>query len=122
LEARGWRFETRKLMNKRKVPTSPYCVQHFGSILEILYSRADDTLAEQSRRRPAKPMGSPRVGSNPTGVVYENMIARPFLPIYVRACSSWTYLAHMNLQPCLLPIKHGHQDDLRPHAVACNES
>ena len=27
-----------------------------------------DTLAERSRRRPAKPMGSPRVGSNPTGV------------------------------------------------------
>ena len=27
-----------------------------------------DTLAERPRRRPAKPMGSPRVGSNPTGV------------------------------------------------------
>ena len=27
-----------------------------------------DTLAECLRRRPAKPMGSPRVGSNPTGV------------------------------------------------------
>ena len=30
---------------------------------------AEDTLAERLRRRPAKPMGSPRVGSNPTGVV-----------------------------------------------------
>ncbi len=30
---------------------------------------ASDTLAEWLRRRPAKPMGSPRVGSNPTGVV-----------------------------------------------------
>ena len=29
---------------------------------------ARDTLAEWLRRRPAKPMGSPRVGSNPTGV------------------------------------------------------
>ena len=29
----------------------------------------NDTLAERLRRRPAKPMGSPRVGSNPTGVV-----------------------------------------------------
>ena len=29
----------------------------------------DDTLAEWLRRRPAKPMGSPCVGSNPTGVV-----------------------------------------------------
>ncbi len=28
----------------------------------------EDTLAEWLRRRPAKPMGSPRVGSNPTGV------------------------------------------------------
>ena len=28
-----------------------------------------DTLAERLRRRPAKPMWSPRVGSNPTGVV-----------------------------------------------------
>ena len=27
-----------------------------------------DTLAEWLRRRPAKPMGSPCVGSNPTGV------------------------------------------------------
>ena len=31
-----------------------------------------DTLAERLRRRPAKPMGSPRVGSNPTGVVSIN--------------------------------------------------
>ena len=29
---------------------------------------AEDTLAERLRLRPAKPMGSPRVGSNPTGV------------------------------------------------------
>ena len=29
----------------------------------------DDTLAEWLRRRPAKPMGSPCVGSDPTGVV-----------------------------------------------------
>ena len=31
------------------------------------------TLAEWLRRRPAKPMGSPRVGSNPTGVVFANV-------------------------------------------------
>ena len=31
-------------------------------------SFATDTLAERLRRRSAKPMGSPRVGSNPTGV------------------------------------------------------
>ena len=29
-----------------------------------------DTLAEWLRRRPAKPVGSARVGSNPTGVVF----------------------------------------------------
>ena len=38
-----------------------------GSLWKLL---ADDTLAEWLRRRPAKPMGSPRVGSNPTGVVF----------------------------------------------------
>ena len=32
------------------------------------FLHAQDTLAERLRRRPAKPMGSPRVGSNPTGV------------------------------------------------------
>ena len=37
-----------------------------GNISSI---KAQDTLAERLRRRPAKSMGSPRVGSNPTGVV-----------------------------------------------------
>ena len=31
---------------------------------------ARDTLAEWLRCQPAKPMGSPRVGSNPTGVEF----------------------------------------------------
>ena len=31
------------------------------------FAYTKDTLAEWPRRRPAKPMGSPRVGSNPTG-------------------------------------------------------
>ena len=31
---------------------------------------ADDTLAERLKRRPAKPMGSPPMGSNPTDVVF----------------------------------------------------
>ena len=39
-----------------------------NTILEPCFTFADDTLAERLRRRPAKPMGSPRVGSNPTGV------------------------------------------------------
>jgi hypothetical protein len=32
------------------------------------WQHAEDSLAERLRRRPAKPMGLPRVGSNPTGV------------------------------------------------------
>jgi hypothetical protein len=32
------------------------------------WQHAEDSLAERLRRRPAKPMGFPRVGSNPTGV------------------------------------------------------
>ena len=35
-----------------------------------LLEKFKDTLAEWLRRRPAKPMGSPRVGSNPIGVVF----------------------------------------------------
>ena len=38
-------------------------------LAQQLLPLAEDTLAEWLRRRPAKPMGSPRVGSNPTGVV-----------------------------------------------------
>ena len=38
------------------------------------YEHALDTLAERLRRRPAKPMGSARVGSNPTGVVFEILV------------------------------------------------
>ena len=32
------------------------------------WSPTSDAFAERLRPRPAKPMGSPRVGSNPTGV------------------------------------------------------
>ena len=35
-----------------------------------------DTLAEWLRRRPAKPMGSPCVGSNPTGVVFRDQLCK----------------------------------------------
>ena len=41
---------------------------HSATALHIAFGK--DTLAEWLRRRPAKPMGSPRVGSNPTGVVF----------------------------------------------------
>ena len=46
---------------------------------------SSDTLAEWLRRRPAKPMGSPRVGSNPTGVDFVCAVSR-FLA-FSRFCS-----------------------------------
>ena len=52
--------QTSKALHMLKTSTSDVRVQSAGS--------AEDTLAERLRRRPAKPMGSPRVGSNPTGV------------------------------------------------------
>ena len=39
-----------------------------GQLNCLISSCFKDTLAERLRRRPAKPMGSARVGSNPTGV------------------------------------------------------
>ena len=39
-----------------------------GSGKQLTADCPEDTLAERLRRRPAKPMGSPRVGSNATGV------------------------------------------------------
>ena len=50
----------------------------------------DDTLAEWLRRRPAKPMGSPCVGSNPTGVVFASA-RRPRLEQAKRpiVCDAW---------------------------------
>jgi hypothetical protein len=53
--------------------------------------RANDTLAEWLRRRPAKPMGSPRVGSNPTGVGLQLAALRRFdsatVDVQKRGCS-----------------------------------
>ena len=46
--------------------TAQSCLRIRGLVRNVF----KDTLAERLRRRPAKPMGSPRVGSNPTGVVY----------------------------------------------------
>ena len=43
-----------------------YAIEHESIQSKV---RGMDTLAEWLRRRPAKPMGSPRVGANPTGVV-----------------------------------------------------
>ena len=40
------------------------------------HSFSKDTLAEWLRRRPAKPMGSPRVGSNPTDVDFHRVLTQ----------------------------------------------
>ena len=44
-------------------------------IVSVTCDPSLDTLAERLRRRPAKPMGSPRVGSNPTGVDIPSVLA-----------------------------------------------
>ena len=48
-----------------------------ASPCHVLHSfhRSKDTLAEWPRRRPAKPMGSPRVASNPRGVALWKLLA-----------------------------------------------
>ena len=48
------------------LPQKSFLAEQIGPAVPPL---AEDTLAERLRRRPAKPMGSPRVGSDPTGVV-----------------------------------------------------
>ena len=50
-----------------------------------------DSLAERLRRRPAKPMGSPRVGSNPTGVV--SLLCIVSLPAHAHA--QYRLFAHL---------------------------
>ena len=44
--------------------------EHLNRASILFYTFVNDTLAEWLRRRPAKPMGSPCVGSNPTGVAF----------------------------------------------------
>ena len=39
-----------------------------GNLFYYLSNHSNDTLAERLRRQPAKPMGSSRVGLNPTGL------------------------------------------------------
>ena len=71
------------------------------AIREAAEMRPDDTLAEWLRRRPAKPMGSPRVGSNPTGVVFATPWPEQPLRLPTRAVNRdvafrrrWALVAH----------------------------
>ena len=52
----------------RPCPDAPH-LEGANTLITSACRQATDTLAERLRRRPAKPMGSPRVGSNLTGVV-----------------------------------------------------
>ena len=71
---------------------------------------SQDTLAEQLRRRPAKPMGSPRVGSNPTGVACpggpaqhsRHMLDRAGRAPPSRHCRDWRRQAFLPSAPAAL--------------------
>ena len=52
----------------RKWNKVPFCQNSANK--NYKFCSSSDTLAEWLRRRPAKPMGSPRAGSNPAGVAY----------------------------------------------------
>ena len=67
-------------------------------VLLLLFHNPCDTLAEWLRRRPAKPMGSARVGSNPTGVVLNKSAF-----VAVRAVVETIYASteHMLLNMCM---------------------
>ena len=68
-------LHARMQLDNRRAPNCKRLMLHFASGAQRSSSptekltHPDDTLAEWLRRRPAKPMGSPCVGSNPTGVV-----------------------------------------------------
>ena len=60
-------------------------------------------MAERLRRRPAKPMGCPRVGSNPTGVVWHSLVFCMYHPmstcckpsiLFGSRCIVWILLWH----------------------------
>ena len=67
-------MRARNLKRAGFVPRAPAWTRSLwqteGWIRKEKRSPSDDTLAEWLRRRPAKPMGSPCVGSNPTGVAF----------------------------------------------------
>ena len=56
--------------------------RHAGARAFTFQTCTNDTLAERLRRRPAKPMGSPCVGSNPTGVVSDVALPLHKSPAY----------------------------------------
>ena len=86
-------------------------------VLLLLCSNQCNTLAEWLRCRPAKPMGSTRVGSNPTGVVLNKSAF-----VAVRAVVETIYASteHMLLNMCMeagiRAAKHKACQDLYMHA------
>ena len=78
-------LHARMQLDNRRAPNCKRLMLHFASGAQRSSSptekltHPDDTLAEWLRRRPAKPMGSPCVGSNPTGVVLHLQSARAWM-------------------------------------------
>ena len=89
-------LHARMQLDNRRAPNCKRLMLHFASGAQRSSSptekltHPDDTLAEWLRRRPAKPMGSPCVGSNPTGVVFASA-RRPRLGQARRriVCDDW---------------------------------
>ena len=74
------------------------------------HNKHRDTLAERLRRRPAKPMGSPRVGSNPTGVVSETHLS--ILPAHMYVPST---VVATSINPILHIHPPPHPSRIHPH-------
>ena len=74
----------------------------------------EDTLAERLRRRPAKPMGSPRVGSNPTGVAFVSLQMNDLCSRWSQLCCPQLFFSQcamhcsgvLKLSYCILHIIH----------------
>ena len=82
--------------------SSCYCEHMQGALIAVcsqlirIVSKshcASDTLAEWLRRRPAKPMGSPRAGSNPAGVGFLTSHVSPCRGMRHKLC--WRANGHM---------------------------
>ena len=61
---RGWPYKASSPLPPRLSSSAAQSKLWMSRIVSLF----NDTLAERLRRRPAKPMGSPRVGTSPTGV------------------------------------------------------
>ena len=104
--------------SKVAISTITWIFQDFENLSRIRPSglcdgspcNSKDTLAERLRRRPAKPMGSPRVGSNPTGVVSETHLS--ILPAHMYVPST---VVATSINPILHIHPPPHPSRIHPH-------